>query len=113
MRLVAYITILVLLVLNVAAQEKSLPPTSDQDTDQYYVVAHFNCVDDGGHPNGSCVITGRANSCAAAATRVAALEKQLRDPCFRCPDGTVDNRRHGGGRVDCTQDGPCKGKACH
>src|SRR5215469_12088445 len=112
MRIVAC-GILILLVFNVAAQEKSLQTTPDQVRNQYYVVAQFNCVNDDGKPYGSCVITGRGNSCAAAATRVASLEKQLRDPCFRCPDGTVDNHRHGSGSVGCIQDGPCQGKACH
>src|SRR5436305_8616251 len=98
---IAAISILILFAFNVAAQEKSLPPISDQAKEQYYVVAEFACVDDGGHRSGSCVITGRGNSCAAAATQVAALEKQLHDPCFRCPDGTVDNHRHGEGGVDC------------
>jgi len=80
---------------------------------QFYVVARFSCIDNNdGSSRGSCDVYGYGNSCAAAQQVVASKATQA-DPCIRCESGVQDNTRHGNGNVQCIQDGPCRGQACH
>lgn len=82
---------------------------NDPADNAYYITRRYSCVDanDANKDRGSCDVTGRGASCAAALNEVRTSLSSVPDPCRVCAN-TIDKSRVWNGDSTDIQGGPCQ-----